>query len=166
MPAIVPTSSSSSSSSSSSYEPPIEHANYTCALRVTNSVIEKAVVTSTDSYKLLYSQQSIIKGCDLTFEFVDQDYNNLEETPIQVYSTEMDIITLNASGLDNDVYPLVFSSDHSKIFIRDLIHSFVSLPYGSPDWTPFDATYPTYGNIMSYNIAELDTSGSSSSSGG
>lgn len=124
-----------------------------CAVKLSNTIVEKATINCTDTYMMLYANNSTIKEIDLTLSFIERSSEDIIEPIVNILdSSIITVSSANMSELLHYTQPLIYSDKHSKSYVGNLVGS-VSIE-ANPAWTPSDDTMPIYGNNMSYNILE------------
>lgn len=125
-----------------------------CVVKLSNTVVEKATVSSTDALKLLELVNSTIKEADLTMLMVSQSAPFMNGPPITLDASELTVTTADMEQLTEMEEIFLFSQNHSKAYFKALITPPEAL-IADPTWTPDSADSPTYGNQLSYNIGPV-----------
>jgi len=123
----------------------------TCAVKLSNTIVEKATVSSTDALKLLELVNSTIKEADLTMLMVTQSAPFMPGPPITLDASELTVTTADMEQLTEMEENFIFSQNHSKAYFKALTTPPEDLN-ADPTWTYDTDDTPTYGNALSYNI--------------
>lgn len=139
-----------------------------CIVKLTNTTVDKASIYGTDIYRMLDASYSVINELDGSMSFTEvENSTDVPHPTIELLSSKITVNTIDVSGMhDLQTVPLINSEGHSMSYFRSILHDLVSIPFASPEWTPYDAEQPFYGNLMSYNIGEVEEAQPPSSSSG
>ena len=121
-------------------------------IKLKNTIVNKIVLNVVDGRNLLSAKYSKILECDINMSWVNYDVTNIIASVINIDGSELYVNNCVLNTLPNAV-PVITSNNNSKSIFNSITSD--NILVADPEWTPFDASAPIYGNVLSYNIGNV-----------